>query len=470
MVVKSDLTTSRSILQSAIRKMPWVGFGTTILFLVLIAVAADKLTTRLESDEEWVSHSQEVERVLGRLRGDLFAAEAARLLYLVSGSEARLAPYYSLSERIPQDISQLELLTADNASQQTQLESLRATISQRDGALKELVELRRSFPSANERQQTDLSVVATLSDKAMAIVQQMRDQEDNLLKQRQTISARTYEWVRTTLAIAFLLVLAVLFVNFRRLWVELRERTQAEESVRKLNVYLLQVQDEERRKVARELHDSIGQIFAALKMTLAMLQGQSTMAPEARSRVFAELNHLLEIGITETRTLSHLLHPPLLDELGFSSAAQWLVDGFSQRSKINVSLEISTELDRMQQQTELVLFRVLQESLTNVHRHSQSKSAEVRVVQKEGTVTLIVRDRGSGMPLSILENFRKSNTGVGVGLTGMRERVVELGGQLRLDSDGSGTVVSVSLPVRPRDPVQSQSAERPGGSPSMSAV
>lgn len=428
--------------------MPWVGFCTTILFLVLIAVAADNLTTRLKNDEEWVSHSQDVERVLGRLRGDLFAAETARLLYLTTGIEARLAPYYAVSGRIPDDINQLKDLTTDNTSQQGQLESLRTLIGTRDGVLKELVELRRRSQT-KEQQQTDLDTLAGLSDKAMAMVQQMRDQEDNLLKRRQTISARTYEGVRLTLAVAFLVVLTVLFLNFRRLWVELRERTQAEESVRKLNVHLLQVQDEERRKVARELHDSIGQIFAAMKMTLSMLQGPSPLSHESRTRVFTELSHLLEIGITETRTLSHLLHPPLLDELGFASAAQWLVDGFAQRSKIAVSLEISQNLERMQQETELVLFRVLQESLTNIHRHSGSISAEVRVFQQGGTVTLTVKDHGLGMPLSILESFRRSNAGLGVGLAGMRGRVQELGGHLNLDSDGTGTIVIASLPVRP---------------------
>ena len=428
--------------------MPWVGFCTTILFLVLIAVAADNLTTRLKNDEEWVSHSQNVERVLGRLRGDLFAAETARLLYLTTGSEARLAPYYAVSGRIADDINQLKYLTTDNTSQQRQLESLSSLIGTRDGVLKALVELRRKSQT-EEQQQSDLDTLAGLSDKAMAMVQQMRDQEDNLLKRRQTISARTYEGVRLTLAVAFLVVLAVLFLNFRRLWVELRERTQAEESVRKLNVHLLQVQDEERRKVARELHDSIGQIFAAMKMTLSMLQGVSPLSAESKTRIFTELSHLLEIGITETRTLSHLLHPPLLDELGFASAAQWLVDGFAQRSKIAVTLEIPQNLERMQQETELVLFRVLQESLTNIHRHSESRSAEVRVTQQGGTVTLTVQDQGLGMPLSILESFRRSNAGLGVGLAGMRGRVQELGGHLDLDSDGTGTIVRARLPVRP---------------------
>lgn len=283
----------------------------------------------------------------------------------------------------------------------------------------------------------------------MSMVQEMRDEEDNVLKQRQLISDRTYTTIRLSLSAAFILVVAGLFLNFRRLWRELRERSQAEESIRKLNARLLQVQDSERRKVARELHDSIGQIFAAMKMNLSMLDGQLTLTPEARAHLVKEFHKLLEMGISETRTLSHLLHPPLLDELGFASAAQWLVDGFSQRSNIQVSLELPKKLERMTQETELALFRVLQEGLTNIHRHSGSKTANVQVEQGTTIVALTIVDHGLGMPLSILETFRKSSAGLGVGLTGMRERVLELGGNLDIDSDGNGTTIRATLPIMP---------------------
>ena len=442
-------TNSGNLTQTTAKRMPWVAFGTILLFLILIAVAADELTTRLESDEQWVSHSQDVERVLGRLRGDLFAAETARLLYVFTGSETRLGPYYSASQRIPDDIDQLGVLTSDNSSQQSHLEALRSVINRRAGVLKELVELRRSNQT-NEQQDADLATLTGLSDQAISLVAQMRDEEDNILRQRQLISDRTYERVRWILGAAFLVVLTVLVVNFRRLWVELRERTQAEEAIRKLNVRLLQVQDSERRKVARELHDSIGQIFAAMKMNLSMLEGPSPLSPENKAHLYSEFSKLLEIGIAETRTLSHLLHPPLLDELGLASAAQWLVDGFSQRSNIQVMLELPPKLERMPREIELALFRVLQESLTNIHRHSGSKSANVRVEEQADAVTLTVQDYGLGMPLSILENFGKSSAGLGVGLTGMRERVHELGGRFNLDSDGNGTVVTVILPIQPR--------------------
>ena len=426
--------------------MPWVAFGTTFLCLILIAVAADRLTTRLENDEQWISHSQDVERVLGRLRGDLFAAEVGRLLYVLSGTETHAAPY-NVSERIPEEVDELKALTTDNPSQQAHVEELRTVVNKRMTALSELGRL--EGPQAAQQRQEQLATLASLGQQAMGMVQEMRSEEDNILKQRQLISDRTYTRIRWTLAAAFLLVVGGLFLSFRRLWSELRERSQAEEAIRKLNVRLLQVQDSERRKVARELHDSIGQIFAAMKMNLSMLDGQLTLTPESRARITNEFHKLLEMGITETRTLSHLLHPPLLDELGLESAAQWLVDGFSQRSNIQVTLDIPKKLERMAQETELTLFRVLQETLTNIHRHSGSKTAAVRVEQRPAAVTLTVADHGLGMPISILETFRKSSAGLGVGLAGMRERVFELGGTLDIESDGTGTLIRVTLPTMP---------------------
>jgi len=152
--------------------------------------------------------------------------------------------------------------------------------------------------------------------------------------------------------------------------------------------------------------------------------------------------------MAETRTLSHLLHPPLLDEVGFASAASWFVDGFSQRSKINVSLEVPEAMERLPREVELALFRVLQEGLTNVHRHSGSKSALVQVKVESVAASMAIHDYGKGIAQTMLDEFRRSSTGTGVGLAGMRERVVDLGGTLTLDSDGQGTCLRVEMPLR----------------------
>jgi signal transduction histidine kinase len=431
------------------RQLPWVGFGLSLFVLILIAAAADRVTTHLESDEDWVSHSQNIERLLGRLRGDMLASETGRLLYMVTGDKQLLTRYDDLSRRIPGDIDELKSMTTDNPLQQQRLDALRAAVNRRTGSLNELIALRESHGDP-AKQAADLAMASKFSDEAIAIVRQMRADEDDLLKQGQTVSKRTYNTVRLILAAVFAAVVAVLALTFGRLFVALRERMEAEESVRKLNARILQLQDTERRKVARELHDSIGQVFAAMKMNIAVLTGNySSITPEKKSALFAELHTLLEMGITETRTLSHLLHPPLLDELGFSSAAHWLVDGFSKRSNIEVSLDIPKGIGRLPQEVELVLFRVLQESLANIHRHSGSPRANIEVRHQKRKVILSVRDYGSGIPRATLEHFQKTSGGLGVGLAGMRERVAELGGDMELFSDSAGTLLRVTLPLAP---------------------
>lgn len=161
----------------------------------------------------------------------------------------------------------------------------------------------------------------------------------------------------------------------------------------------------------------------------------------------SELVHLLERSIQETRTISYLLHPPLLDELGIASAASWYVDGFSQRSGLQISTDIATEMGRLPHPVELVLFRVLQESLTNVHRHSKSPKADVSLHVTTGNAVLHVRDYGVGISAEKLRHFRSQGTGVGVGLTGMRERVLEHGGQFEIRSSNPGTELLVTIPL-----------------------
>jgi len=151
--------------------------------------------------------------------------------------------------------------------------------------------------------------------------------------------------------------------------------------------------------------------------------------------------------IAETRTISHLLHPPLLDEAGLAVAVQWYVDGFAQRSKLDVKVEIPQGMGRLPSAIELTLFRILQEGLTNLHRHSGASKAEVTVSQSPGTAVLRIRDYGKGMPAATLARFRNDTTGTGVGLAGMRERVRELGGRFDIASDQSGTLLIVTVPV-----------------------
>lgn len=218
------------------------------------------------------------------------------------------------------------------------------------------------------------------------------------------------------------------------------DRTAA---LRRLSAQLLRVQDEERRRFARELHDSLGQYLAAIKMNLDVL----ALTHESDGEAFDEVQQLLDRSIAETRTLSHLLHPPSLDTAGFASAATWYVEGFAKRSGIKASLKIPEKLNRLSESVETALFRIMQEALTNVHRHSESREVEITLSTTDTIATLTIADFGKGIAQEVLDGFSHSGTNVGVGLAGIRERAKELGGTLTIHSGDRGTVLTVSLPV-----------------------
>ncbi len=226
---------------------------------------------------------------------------------------------------------------------------------------------------------------------------------------------------------------------------QVKVRKEAEEKMRHLSARLLHLQDDERRRIARDLHDTCGQSLSAIKMASDALKKIVEMSPACR-RLFDDLDALTEQALEEVRTTSHLLHPPLLDEVGFASAARWFVEGLAERSRIEIDLDIQLS-ERIPSPLELVLFRVLQESLTNLHRHSGSSRATIRCEQASGRVILTVRDYGSGMPADVLDRFRRTGVAAGVGLVGMQERVRELNGQIEIDSGTGGTVVTVTIPI-----------------------
>jgi PAS domain S-box-containing protein len=232
----------------------------------------------------------------------------------------------------------------------------------------------------------------------------------------------------------------------RELEVKNAEVVRQTEIVRELSARLLQIQDEERRRIARELHDSVGQMLAAVSMNLAQVNREArALTPEARNALHDNVG-LLEQLSTEIRTISHLLHPPLLDEVGLQSALQWYIDGFSERSKINVQLELPDDFGRLPRNLEITLFRVVQECLTNIHRHSGSSTASIRLARLQNEVCLEVRDAGKGMPLETQTSLASGKLS-GVGLRGMQERLRQMGGQLDVQSNGAGTLVIATLPI-----------------------
>jgi signal transduction histidine kinase len=226
---------------------------------------------------------------------------------------------------------------------------------------------------------------------------------------------------------------------------EITIRKQTEEHLRDLSAQVLRLQDEERRTIARDLHDSTGQTLAALQMVVAQLAGLLADVPKA-PKLFDELNILAEQASKEIRTISYLLHPPLLDEIGFSSAAQWYLEGFSERSGIKVTIDVAGA-PFLSKAAELALFRVLQESLTNVLRHSGSATAEVRLYSEGKTAVLSIRDYGKGIAPEKLNSFNQTGAGSGVGLGGMKQRIRNFGGQLTVKSDRGGTIILATLPL-----------------------
>jgi len=206
---------------------------------------------------------------------------------------------------------------------------------------------------------------------------------------------------------------------------------------------LQNMQDEERKRIARELHDSVGQLLAAISMNIGLVQSQSHLLDSRAARAVSDNAMLVEQVSSEIRTISHLLHPPLLDLAGLRSALRWYVDGFSERSKIKVDLEIPADFGRLTAEMEIAIFRIVQECLTNIHRHSGSDAASIRL-RKEGNELMVqVRDNGKGIP----EEKQRELTASGLGFGGMRERLRQLGGTLEVQSDGTGTLVSAMLKV-----------------------
>jgi signal transduction histidine kinase len=404
-------------------------------------MAAYFTAVRLRTAQRWVSHTRDVQSALADINNISSRAGRARTRYVDTGLDSFFEEYQAAATEIPAKLKVVERLTADNPEQQDLLKRIQGVTGRRLDLLNQSMELKRSGSSDVPAQARLRQQIIDVSAEADSLFQEMQNEEQQLLEVRRRQSERLFRITAYILGAAFVTALALFFLHYRMLNTELRAREQAEASLRTLSVRLLELQDQERRKFSRELHDSLGQYLVGAKMNLAML-GKSV--PD--NPLIAECTKLLDQAMTETRTISHLLHPPLLDETGFASAARWYVEGFAKRSGIPTGLDMPEDLGRLPSSLELALFRVLQESLTNVHRHSKSRKADVSVRLYEDKVVLRVRDYGKGIPADVLGRFRRHSAHGGVGLAGMRERIHELGGQLEMDSDSHGTQVVATMP------------------------
>jgi signal transduction histidine kinase len=350
-------------------------------------------------------------------------------------------------------LNHLRQLTVDNWQEQEEISRVEALTIERLDLLQNSIDLyqqkHESLTDQTELETKSIGLAQQIND----VLQEMYDSEQVLLQKRQQTSKQMYEGTVVVLVISFLLAFGLLASNFYFLYGELKRRRSTEktlrevgDSYRRLSTRLLELQDEERRRLGRELHDSAGQYLALLKMNLMRMNGFNTTDNPQNSELLTEALQWADRTIAEVRTVSHLLHPPMLDEVGFGSAGRWYVEEFGKRSGIQVNLDLPDNPQRLSPETELVLFRVLQEGLTNVHRHSGTRKVDIKFLRDQNMVTLVLRDYGHGMTPEALQRFQ-SGIGIGVGLAGMRERVAELGGTMNIESDSHGTAVQITLPA-----------------------
>ncbi len=431
------------------------------------ALAAYVTIRNLHTSQLAVVHTHQVLNTIGELEAGIARAGRARILYIQSGAEEALQQYEKAVSEIPPKEQTLRVLTADNPAQQANWVEIDQVFQDRMQVWEASVKRRREGTSSPQDDATAMRQSVNFGDEIGRLTQNMRETEMKLLRERNLRYRNLFRLAVSILLLAFGGAVILYLVYYRLLSAELRARQDAElaaenaartalrsqEATRHLSVRLMQLQDEERRKFSRELHDSLGQYLSSLKMNLSMLQNPRV----PQGPLIEQSMPILDESIAETRTLSHLLHPPLLDECGLALAADWYVQGFAERSGLKVKIEIAKDGERLPREIELVLFRVLQESLTNIHRHAGSDTAEVLLRREAAQVTLSVRDQGRGFEAGVLERLMTDGSGVGVGLAGIRERVREMGGDLVVRSSTNGTVLQVFIPIAHGQPMRAAS-------------
>jgi PAS domain S-box-containing protein len=554
----------------SLRGIAWTAFAIAVVLLVGSSIFLLRATHALFDSEGLVSHTLQVQTALENLSSQVFQLTNSRRGFVIANDESFLNDYRAAAALVPGDMDHLRRLTSDRPERQQELNQANSDINKLLSLINQSINASVGGTSTREMEVQLTRQTAALADRIQSSLQRIRDEEDQLLSQRQVTSRTNYRHtlrlIFASFIIALMLLVAEMFLlsyeftrhretehtarqsqeivnaffsssaigfgildsHFRytrvndvlprmagltsedvlgrpvsqvfgeagmlaegvlrevfetgkpvldrevsaafpgkprepRHWlvnyfpireggavtqvgvtaVDVTARRDAEDALRRLSGRLLGIQDQERRRIARELHDSLGQYLAGLKIAIDMLASRSAQ----KDPLLVECADILERAISETRTLSHLLHPPLLDEAGLASAASWFVAGFSQRSGIPVSLDLPPDLQRLPEAIEIALFRIVQESLTNVHRHSRAKSAEISLDVDAEQVTIEVRDHGRGMPPHIIRQIEAETSKLGVGLAGMRERIHELGGVFAVSSDQHGTTVRATIPL-----------------------
>jgi signal transduction histidine kinase len=441
--------------------LPTIRLGSLILAVVLLVatgVFGYVTVQRTTTSRKLVLHTYLVHGLLKDLRSDIGESHANFDLFQLSRNPDEISQFEQQVQKELQTIEELRTLTRDNPPQQESLDQLRLAL------VKDISQLRACMRDSSCRDEDTtensdyMTEISTRRRSMSATLRNMENMEESLLQGRLIAWDRLFIRMVITLVGSFGLALILLIYNFNLLLREIEQRKAQEliekknaESYRMLSARILELQDVERRKIARELHDSVGQFLAGLKLNLGRLQRRESQPAIQSHPLLSESVDLTDRAIIEVRTISHLLHPPLLDELGLHSAARWYVEGFAKRSGIQVELHLAEISDRLPREIELALFRVLQESLTNVHRHAKASHVDVEIRCTDDEVILVVVDDGKGISGDTLLRFDAGEAG-GIGLAGMRERLAELGGTLEVESGAKGTQIRATLPTKECDP------------------
>jgi signal transduction histidine kinase len=457
-----------------------LAFGVALACIAAVAGLQYQTVRRLNEDNRRVSRHQSVLWQLNTVQSGLNRADASMQSFVATGQQGYLAPYNQAIADLKQHLQELDRLTGDNSIQDDRFaeldrlanESLLALQSEADARKKGQLSAATLLPLEASIRKSNGSMRALSSGMEAEEFRALREWRE----QAQTANHQTnlLIWVGCLVACVLLASAGIgLFADLaergkaeasraiayealqhtnEKLEREVKDRREAqaklqesERRMRDLSVRVLQLQDEEHRRIGRELHDSVGQYLAALRMALdsAKTALAGKLIENRAQEKLAECVDLLDESIREVRTTSYLLHPPLLEECGLRSAIPSYVEGFSRRSGIQVTVDIAPDFSRLPGDAELALFRVLQESLTNVHRHSGSSTAYIRVLRQEGLAILEISDQGKGIPGDSRAN---PSPKIGVGLQGMTERMRQLGGDLCMESGTGGTTVRATIP------------------------
>ncbi|MEI8315227.1 MAG: histidine kinase [Verrucomicrobiota bacterium] len=463
-----------------------VGFWLAVAILIGIGVATHQSTVRLLAADGRVERARNITENLQRIRFALQDAEQQARELITTDDMTHQKARLLAAAQVNGAFSRLRKSTSDWLTPGHDIAALEILAGERLRVLDEVVQLRNTqglgvaiqFLDANQNRtlasQIDASIYALMAAERQALI--TRDDE---LKAKAHFSVMLFvlgcfvslgilsgvfyylnvqidarQSAETALAREKLLLeqrvgertWELLAMN-EQLVHEAADRRRAEEGLQVLSGQLLQLQDQERRHIARELHDVTAQNLSAITLNLARVKTLLADADQRTVRVLNDSIQLAEECLREIRTLSYVLHPPMLDEYGLPRALEWYLEGFRKRSDIDVQLTVVPDIGRLPADAETALFRIVQESLTNIRRHSGSHTATIQLTRDDTAITLLIQDSGHGFHEPLAAGKSPSLLNLGVGVTGMRERLRQLGGQLQIESSPTGTTVRAVVPA-----------------------